>query len=220
MSYDIVVEALKTKLDWPTTVVAPAPNATQAALDAGQLPEDVARRLDTYCYDRAAQFQPPYGYPGTAYEYFRYENFSIGREYWELNTQIALGQTVETWQPLAKAAQSTMEWYELQNRNINRLGDQHLCDPSEWPSRLEHAAAVPIEWTRAGCGEIWQLCVREGYIPTGLSGFVAAYTQSTPSLDEVRGFDAQMYLDNLRCRDTRKPVKWLRGGVQNPEWKP
>lgn len=216
--YDDVVKILRDQYGWPTSVVAPAPNATATALESSS-DETVASTLDSYCEAGSANLQPPYGYPGSSYEWFRYEHFAIQREYWELNTQIALGLTQETWKPLSNPAKSTMEWYDLQDKNINRKGDQHLCAPEEWQIRLEHAAAVPIEWTRAGCGEIWQLAVREGYIPSGLSGFVAAYAQSTPSLDEVRNLDAQMYLDNLRCRDVGKPPKWLHDGSLNPAWK-
>lgn len=215
-----VNEYLATTYGWPFDVT-PAPDPVQFELDKGRTVEEVGDQLDQYVVDASAQFEAPYGYPGTSYEYQRYRLFCTGREYWDLNTKIALGQTQELPVPvLGPNCKSVMEWHDNQAHNINRKGDGKLSDdPATLDARWVASNQVPLEWAQAGKDDIWALAVREGYIPTGVSGFEAAYAATTPSLDDVRFLDAQMWLTNLTCDDKGKPRKWLNDGSLNPAWK-
>lgn len=221
MAYENVLQILSETYGWPSDTT-PAPDPVQVEIDKGVPDESIAAALDQYVVDTALQYPPPYGYPGTSYEYQRYRLFCTGKEYWSLNTSIALGQTVEMPVPqLGYNSKSVAEWHDNQAHNVNRKGDGRLSDdPATLEARWAHSNSVPLEWAQAEKNDIWTLAVREGYIPTGVDGFEAAYAQTSPSLDSVRFLDAQQWLTNLTCDDKPKPRKWLDDGSLNPAWKP
>ena len=221
MAYDQVLEILRSTYGW-TPDVSPAPDPVNVELAGGASDSDVAMTLDNYVVSTAQQYEAPYGYPGTAYEYQRYRLFCTGKEYWDLNTKLALGQTVELPVPmLGYNSKSVTEWHDNQAHNVNRKGDGKLLDdPAALDARRAHAANVPLEWAQAGKNDIWELAVVEGYIPTGVDGFEAAYAQTSPSLDSVLFLSAQQWLTNLTCDDKGKPRKWMDSGELNPAWKP
>jgi hypothetical protein len=220
-TYDDVLLTLRETYEWPLDV-SPAPDPVQVELDKEATPSDIAMTLDNYVVNSAAQFAPPYGYPGTSYEYQRYRLFCTGKEYWDLNTKLALGQTVEIPVPmLGYNSRSVTEWHDNQAHNVNRKGDGKLLDDeAALAARRAHAANVPLEWAQANKNDIWELAVVEGYIPTGVDGFEAAYAQTSPSLDSVLFLSAQQWLTNLTCDDKGKPSKWMDSGELNPAWKP
>ena len=212
-----VNEILQNTYGWPVDC-APAPNATATALET-MTDQVVADKMEAYC---RAFTQAPYGYPGTAYEWARFAYFNEGVEYWELNTQIALGLTVETPVPTVPEAKTVSEWWNQQDHNWTRKGDNKLWDENDadsvaWHEKLFAAAlTVPPEWTVGTDPVIYQLACREGYIQPGMSGFHAAYASQTPRYADVMGLTAQQYLDNLRAADRGMPRPWPPKTSQNP----
>jgi len=217
--YGEVVQILRDEYFWPVGV-SPAPGAVATAL-ATQTPEQVASVLERFCRGWAENNEPPYGYPVSgpqgAYEWYRYRCFSDGKEYAELDSSIALGLQHELPEDRIREAKSVSEWIENMEMGRDRLGYKAIDITSEWwAMRKAKAAQVPLEWSMAGAGLIYQLAVLSGTIQVGLTGFAVAYASTSPRLAEVRGLDAQMWLDNCRADDVHKPRPWLVGGLANP----
>lgn len=207
--YDEVISILRSEMyGWPVGI-SPSPPATEKQLQT-DAPAIVAQALESFCHTYTT---PPYGYPGSAYEWARYALFNEGVEYWDENTQIALGQIVPV--PLDKVneAKTVSEWWNAQDHNRNRLGfklwDENDADSVAWHEKLFAAAlVVPPEWTVGTDPMIYQLACREGYIQPGVAGFGAAYASQTPRYADVRGLTAQQWLDNLRAMDDGTPLPW------------
>lgn len=221
--YQTVVDILRV-LGWPGGA-APAPIATAKALET-QTPEQVADVLDAWVR-RCMTGRRPDGLTTDAewYAQTAYEGFSIGKEFYEYGTQLALGQIVEIPVEMGPQARSLTEWRRNHALGYGYLGQRLWTDTPESQGekarRLARIESVPLEWAKAGKGELWTRCVVEGLIPTTIDGFAAAYAQSTPSLDAVRNLDEQQFLDNLWAARRKGNVraKWLDDGSLNPEWK-
>lgn len=211
MSYNTVLTLLREQYNWPAGV-SPAPGPVNVALERYK-PSEIASMLEQYCQNVGPA---PWGYPGRAIEWARYRLFNDGVEYWDLNTAIALGQQTEIQVERFRDAVSVSEWLDNLDKGYNRLGFKDDPSDKEREARAAKAAQVPLEWSMAGAGLIYQLAVLSGTIQTGMTGFHVAYASTSPTLAEVRGLDAQQWLDNLRCDDRKKPRKWLVGGQLNP----
>lgn len=210
MSYSTVVTLLRDQYGWPVGV-GPAPQPVAVALQRYK-PSEIASMLEQYCQSAGPA---PFGYPGSSVEWARYRLFNDGVEYWDLNTGLALGQVVELPVEKIREALSVSEWLDNLSKNHDRLGFKAELTDVQREARAAKASQVPLEWSIAGAGLIYQLAVLSGTIQTGLTGFQVAYQSKSPSLQEVRGLDAQQWLDNLRCDDAKKPRKWLVGGQLN-----
>ena len=197
---------------WPLDC-APAPEATAKALET-QTPEEVAATLNDWVDSVVFGSEPPYGIEGSdAFtRWVIHRTFAVGREMWEVSTLVALGLAVDP--PLDKIAEakSVSEWLRNQSLRRSRLGfllvDYTPEGDAEMIRREAKAKDIPLEWRDAGKGLVWQLAVVEGLIPTTLDALSAAYAATTPRLDEVRGKDAQQWLDGLRARDKGRPDPW------------
>lgn len=204
--------------DW-TVNEGPHPDPTAIALET-QTPEQVAHTLGNYVQSAAANMVPPYGAQESNSEILRRRLFSGGVKYWSLNTSIALGQQVEIQVPTEGPAQSPTDWWNRQERLVNRIGEA-LCSAEEFARRNAYASLVPLEWRSSDMDPvIYQLAAREGYLPVGMEGFDPAYLQSTPRLKDVRGLSAYQWMENLRDADLGRPPTWLPGGARNPKVKP
>lgn len=205
---DEVNQILRDEYGWPVGV-SPAPNATAVALQTRDA-EAAARTVDDFCHTYQ---EPPYGYPGSAYEWARFALFCENVEYWELNTQIAFGQTTEPPLDKTEEAKTVSEWWNAQDHRRSRLGfllwDADDADSVAWHEHLFACAlTVPPEWTTGTDPVIYQLACREGYIQPGVAGFGAAYASQTPRYADVVGLTAQQWLDNLRAADRGMPRPW------------
>lgn len=208
-TYDEVLAVLRSKYNWPIDAT-PSPGPVAEALET-MTPEVVASCLDSSCRSSDA---PPYGYPGTSYEWARYSRYVADGKYRVLNTSQALGLQPPD-PPLDKVdeAKTASEWWHAQANNRTRLGFK-LWDPDDadslaWHEKLFAAAAnVPPEWAIGTDPMIYQLACREGYIQPGMAGFHAAYASQTPRYADVRGLAAQQWLDNLRAADRKMPRPW------------
>ena len=209
--YETVLSILHAK-GWPADC-APAPEATKRALET-QTPEEVAFVLDGWVNSVVDTTAPPAGITGWV-EFKRWvchRTFSVGREFWEYGTALALGQFVEVPVERGAEAQSVSEW--LRNQSLGRKRDGYLLvDPTpegaaEMERRKAKAADVPLEWRAAGKADIWALAVVEGMIPATVDALSAYYSVKNPSLGAVRGLTAQEWLDNLRAADKGRPPVW------------
>lgn len=227
MSYDAVLGILRgpsVPQPWPDDV-APAPSATETALQT-MSPRDVAGRIEEFLWSAAGSINPPHPLKtqDECYVYLRYQYFSIGKEYWEYNTAIALGQIIEPPVDKVAEAKSVSEWLANQANGRTRQGYvlYETDNPASMADRVRRearAAAPPYEWSMLGKQLHWQLAVLEGYYATPVDALSAAYSVKVPSLDSIRNLDAQQWLDNLRCDDNHhKPRKWLDDGTLNPKF--
>lgn len=213
-TYDEVCKILREDGDW-TVLEAPHEDAVNLAL-ATQTPKEVATAVYNYLYSAAANMVPPYGAQESNFDILRRRLFTIGCKYWALNTSIALGQQVEIPVPSEGPAQSPTDWWNRQERLVNR-GGEALCSAEEFARRNAWADVVPIEWTSRDMDPvIYQLAVREGLLPVGMEKFDPAYLQSTPRLKDVRGLSAYQWMEQLRAADLGRPMPWLPGGIKNP----
>ncbi|MDP2317465.1 MAG: hypothetical protein Q8P41_31565 [Pseudomonadota bacterium] len=213
--YEQVCEILHgSEYGW-SVLETPAPEPVALALQT-QTPAEVATTLQAYVYTQAGSMLPPYGAQESNATILRRCLFYATPKYWEYWTSIALGQQVELPVDTIGPAASPTEWWEHQERLRNRLGEG-LCEAAEFARRNAFADVMPIEWRAPGMDPvIYQLAVREGYLPVGMRMFDPAYLQSMPRLKDVRGLDAMQWLENLQYADAGKPAKWLSGGVRNP----
>ena len=223
--YEEVCNILWTEKDWPRGTT-PAPVATGVALET-EPPAAVADRLESYLLNAVYNSERPVDFPNNAAwkRQLAHQSFGEGgKEFWEYSTALALGQIVEP--PLDKIAEarSVSEWLKNQSLRRNRLGlpllDRTPQGDAEMARREAKAADVPIEWTFAGKALHWRLAVIEGYIPVPLDGFSAVYASKNPRFDDIRNWDAQQWLDNLRAAHKQGSVrqKWLSDGSLNPAW--
>lgn len=209
--YEQTVSILHAK-GWPADC-APAPEATILALET-QTPAEVAYVLDAWVNNVVDTTEPPHGITG--WNAFRrwvcHRTFAVGREFWEYATALALGQIVEPPVNKGAEAQSASEWFRSQSLGRNRLGYLLVDDTPEGAAEMARREAkakdVPVEWRQAGCSDIWRLAVIEGYIPTTIGALEAAYAAIAVQLRDVRGLDAQQWLENLRADDKRRPRPW------------
>lgn len=220
MTYTPVLNLLRTTYGWPRGV-SPAPDPVELALQT-MTPEAVAETIDGHIWAWAENNQPPYGYPVPgrqgAYEWYRYRAFCDGVEYHALNTAIALGQVVEIEVPHERAARSVSEWLDNMAKGRDRHGYPAIHpDTEQGQARKAKAEQVPLEWLISGAGLIYQLACLSGMIPSSLTGFAVAYASTSPRLADVRGLDAQMWLENMIADDSRRPRPWLPGGMPNPK---
>jgi hypothetical protein len=213
MKHDEVTEILHgSEYGW-SVLEAPAPEPVDADPRSAA---EIAAALDSYLFSQAASMVPPYGAQESNVTILRRRLFYATPKYWEYWTSIALGQQAEPPVDTIGPAASPTEWWEHQERLRNRLGEG-LCEAAEFARRNAFADVMPIEWRAPGMDPvIYQLAVREGYLPVGMQMFDPAYLQSTPRLKDVRGLDAMQWLENLQYADAGKPAKWLPGGVRNP----
>lgn len=223
--YDELKRILWTDKQWPLNC-APAPEASARAL-ATLTPEGVAETLSDYIWTVVDNGQRPVDFPNDQawYRQLVHQAFSIGKEFWEYSTALALGEIVEP--PLDKIAEakSVSEW--LRNQALDRTRQGFVLfsgtpeSQAEKARRLDKAKDAPIEWREAGKALIWQLAVMEGYIPVTLDGFAAVYASRTPSFDAIRNLDTQQWLDNLRAAHRQGSVrqKWMDDGTLNPAWR-
>jgi hypothetical protein len=209
-----VTNILRNQYRW-TATCAPAPQATETALIESD-EEAVAFTLDGYVNGIVAAGIPWNVKPEDGYEWACRQVFTINQKYWEYNTQLALGFIVEPPVDTIGQAQSATQWWNHQELLRNRLGEL-LCAQEEFDRRKAYVNLVPLEWSMwPGGPMIYQLAVREGYMPVGMMMFDPAYLQTNPKLDEVRGLDATQWLQNLQADSARKPRPWLPGGAANP----
>ena len=210
--YDTVVQILRgARYGW-SVIEAPEPDKTNEAL-ATRTPEQVAEALDAYVIEEAAKIVLPEGAPESPYIVLRRRLFTENCEMWGTKTAVALGLIHELPVDTIGPAQSPSQWWEWQDRGRNRLGEL-LCDADEFARRNAYASPVPYEWRAPGMDPlIYQLAVREGYLPVGMTKFDPAYLQSNPKLAEVHGLTAMQWLQNLQARDAGKPTPWLPGGA-------
>ncbi len=215
MSYEKVNEILHAApYNW-TATTAPEPDATNAQL-AVDSPEACAAKLDGYVSAIVAAGIPWGLPPAQGYEWACRQVFTINQKYWGYNTSLAFGQIVETPVDTIGEAASATQWWNHQDLLRNRLGEK-LCAQDEFDRRRAYVDIIPLEWsTWAGGPLIYQLAVREGYMPVGMMMFDPAYLQTNPKLAEVRGLDATQWLQNLQADSKRKPRPWLPGGQPNP----
>lgn len=213
-AYDQVVSTLRTEFGW-TEFCAPAPKATEKQL-AVDSPNTVAITLDSWVRSVVAAGLPYGCAPEDGYAWACYEWFQINKKFWEHDSAVALGQQHEVPVDTIGPAYSPTEWWDHQEKLRNRLGEK-LCAQDEFDRRKSYANLVPIEWSAPGMdGAIYQLAVREGYMPVGMTGFDPAYMQTNPAIAEVRGLTSLQWLQNLQARDKGMPIPWLPGGDPNP----
>lgn len=227
--YDSLCQYLRTALGW-TQYESPAPVAVDdyCAEYPGITVEEVAAVLDGYLHDHYDNTEPPYGYAGSAYEWARYEFFSTGKEYWELNTQIALGMTVETPVPHQPGAKDVATWWAYQDHNDNYLGYPLLdLDTPEGAAEKENrwnaalTENVPAAWQLAGLTLVYQILTREGMLKKWVTpGFAPPSEYLGGKIENFYGLSAQQILDNLWGEQAGKGHRWLVGGGPNPAWKP
>lgn len=215
MSYDKVINILRATFEW-SEFCAPAPNATEVQLQTDS-PNAVAETLNRYVFATVAAGIPWDVKPEDGYEWACRQSFAINQKYWELNSQIALGQTHELPVDTIGEAGNPTIWWDYQNKLRNRLGEK-LCSQEEFDRRRLFAANVPVEWTRGTDPVIWQLAVREGYMPVGMEGFDPAYLQTNPKLKDVRGLTALQWLQNLQGMSHYNKPMWKPGGEPNPDY--
>lgn len=216
-TYDEVIEILRSDMyDWPLGI-SPEPAATETAL-ATMAPTVIAQMLENYCHSYTT---PPYGYPGSAYEWARYAYFNEGCHFWGMNTLVALGLATDP--PLDKVdeAKTVSEWYNAQDHGRTRLGfllwDENDANSVAWHKHLFTCARhVPPEWAAGTDPMVYVLACREGYIQPGIAGFGAAYASQMPRYADVRGLTAQQWLENLRETDHGKPWPWPPQKPVNP----
>lgn len=189
------VEAiLHDKHGW-SEFAGPAPIATAVALETAP-PSDVASALTNWVKSAQASYIYPSFWQAT------YSLFCRGREYWEHDTAIALGQQVEFKAENVGRATTVTEWMDRLNHGYNRQGYKDLnAAPWTKQGQLRRAAAETAPPEFAGYEQIWALAVIAGYIPVGLTGFDPAYMQKVPRLSEIRGLDAQKWVENLTYLD-------------------
>ena len=204
---DEVTTVLRDLYDW-TEFCSPAPEATALALETMAV-DSVAAQLAAFVWAKV-EAGVPWNVPdGDEYEWACRQTFTTNQKYWELNTAQALGQ-----QPLDPPvdtigkAQSPTQWWAAQDMLRNRLGEK-LCSQEEFDRCAKYVANVPIEWMEWNGGAlIYQLAVREGYMPVGAAGFDPAYLQTFPKLSDVRGLSATKWMQNLDATDQGKPWPW------------
>ena len=216
VGYDEVNSILHSLYAW-TDGNAPAPDPTDLQLETNS-PGTVAGTLNSFVLSVVAVGIPWNVKPEDGYEWACRQWFAAGKEYWVLNTAIALGQEHELPVDTIGQAMSPTDWWAYQEKLRNRLGEK-LCSQEEFDRRKSFAGNVPIEWTARGMDPvIWQLAVREGYMPVGMTGFDPAYLTTNPRLKDVRGLTALQWLQNLQATSAGKPPMWLPGGDPNPSY--
>ncbi len=204
---DEVTQILRDEYDF-TILEAPAPDPVNAE---PRRADEIAKTIGNYVWDKASKMVSPYGAQESNGDIVRRRLFTIDCKFWSLNTSIALGHQVEIKVPSEGPAQSPTDWWNRQERLVNRIGEA-LCAADEFARRNAYASVVPIEWTSRDMDPvIYQLAVREGYLPVGMEKFDPAYLQSTPRLKDVRGLSAYQWMENLRASDLGKPWPWLNG---------
>lgn len=181
----------------------PANGPVEEALAAGQTSAAITSALHQFVMNAFTQsaFYP-------TYEQASYSIFVENGHFWVLNTAVALGLQHEAPVEKIREARTVAEFIDNLNHGYNRLGYRDdNCGPATEQGKLRRAAAKvpPAEWK--GYEEIWELAILSGSIPVGLTGFSTAYAQTSPKLREVRGLDAQQYLDNLWTPGMWKPVQ-------------
>lgn len=207
MPYSSVLSLLHSTYGWPADC-APDESAVEEALAAGQTPEQVAAALESALVAGAAQIGTFYGQTEDTKTILRRRLYGQAAHFNGTDTRVALGLIHELPVDTIGAAQSPSQWWEWQDRLRNRLGEK-LCDADEFARRMRYAAVVPMEWRGPGVDPlIYQLAVREGYLPVGMERFDPAYLQSVPKLSEVRGLDATQWLQNLQAHDKGRPWPW------------
>lgn len=209
---DTVNAILWSEYGWPTHT-APAPKSVQKALDSGLSEDAVASRLEAWLVSQAdSGVNVPYGCD--TYEkrknYYRYEYFAIKCKFWEFNTAIALGQTVDAPVAHAPEAKTVDEWYSNIASNVNRLGFPlyNLSDPDslkEKALREAFASVVPVFWSSAADPDSFRLGILNRDFEVVPGGFISVSDTLRYKLSNCRGLKAQQYLDNLRALDRHQP---------------
>lgn len=93
--------------------------------------------------------------------------------------------------------------------------DRDESDPNAF--LLLYQEKTVSELSHSNLQQVYELFVKEGYIPVGLNGFAPLYA-ATKNPEDYYGQNAQQVLDNLRCHDRYRPWKWLKGGIPNPDF--
>lgn len=208
MGYDEVDRILHEEKGW-SEFAHPAPGPVGTALAAGMTVEEAVSRL----HGAVTSLMESRFYPSVWQA--SYSLFVDGVEFWGLKTSLALGLQVEAPVRNIGPARTVKEWLHHMDLGYNRLGDlDENCAPWTEQGQLRRAAAKvpPPEWV--GHEGIWELAILSGQIEVGLKGFNVAYANDSPTIREVRGLDAQQYLDNLRGldaglgRDEAHPLPW------------
>ena len=194
--YDETLKVLRSDpYNWPLDC-APAPKQTAKALETNK-PEDIARSIDNWCWQQSAGVAH-YGIDAGglgAYALVRYRNFSVGREYWEYNTAIALGFTHELPEDRTRAARTATEWAENLNVGRDYMGYRNHDPASEEGARRRAKAAnVPLEWQSGDLARVWEFLALSDY---------------PANLDDHCGPDIQQVLENLWARQQGAPIPWL-----------
>lgn len=228
-AYEQVLSILHDSRGWPADC-APAPEATALALET-RTPDEVAEALESWLDAKSAGRPAPPNYPGTFREYLRYSYFSNGTEYWEENTQIALGFIALPIVSQDRVARTVDEWRENQSKGISYLGFR-LYDPdnpmsvAEWENRLAAAARYDrhsAPWYDAGMGETYRVLTTEGLFKKWVAAsFVKPAEYLDGNIETFYGSALQQVLDNLHAarRMGNVRAKWLadQRWAKNPAW--
>lgn len=198
MSVENVTFILRDVFRWPAGV-SPAPKSTEKALET-KSDQEVAEILENFCRNMAMSNPKPWGFtnpdPGGAYTFYRYIYFCERKEFWEHDTSVALGLITELPEDKVPEATTVTGWLN----NMAHLRDQwgyKLCDQAEYDRRLAYSLVPPPEWVDAGAAKIFQLAVLRGSIdPSGTTGFSQIAGPNSPLLNDVRGLDAQQWMEN------------------------
>ena len=207
-----VNEILRVEYGWPVGV-SPEPSAVEEALADRSTDQQVADRAENFCRNLAVQNPKPWGFtnpdPEGAYTFYRYKWFKERKEFWKLDSRIALGLVAEPPEDKVPEAQTVMQFLD----NLSHLRDQwgyKLCDQEEYDRRHAVAMLPPMEWVDAGAAKIYQLAVMRGSIDaSGTTGFSKVAGPNSPVLDDVRGLDAQQWMENEAAVKHGQPIPWL-----------
>lgn len=195
--YEEIVQKLRKDYGW-SIFAQPAQGPTEQALANGMPVETIVSLFHQAVLKvfTGSSFYP--SYEQASYSLFR------GREYVELDTAIVLGLQPPD-PPVENIGRATTvtQWLSHLQRGYTRQGYKDTTGaPWTENGKLRKAASVipPEEWK--GYEQIWELAILAGYIPVGLTGFDIAYAQKSPRLSEIRGLDAQKWLENLNFIDS------------------
>lgn len=207
MSYDAINERLH-DLGW-SPFARPAPEPVATALAGGMTVDEVVSRLDGV----VVALVESHFYP--TIRQASYSKFVERGHFWVLDTAIALGLQHEEPVPNIGRALTVSEWRSHLEKGYTRQGFRDdNCGPNSEQGKLRREAArvPPAEFS--GYEQIWELAVLSGSIPVGLTGFDPAYAQKSPRLSDIRGLDAQKWLENLTHLDIHP------GDAEHMPWPP